>query len=114
MVMDELKEYGVNMEVAMQRCVNNEALYLKLAKKIPNMSEFESLKQSIADKDLESAFSYAHALKGIVSNLAITPLEEPITEMTEHLRAKEDIDYSDYITKMDDAYNRLCEILAED
>lgn len=113
MVMDKLKEYGIDYDTAMQRCVNNEALYLKLAGKLPNMTEFDSLKQSIADKDLDSAFSYAHALKGIVSNLAITPLEEPIKEMTELLRAKQDIDYSEYINKMDDAYSRLCDILNE-
>ena len=114
MVMDELKEYGIDYDTAMQRCVNNEALYLKLARKLPDMNEFDSLKQSIADKDLDSAFSYAHALKGIVSNLAITPLEEPIKEMTELLRARQDVDYSEYITKMDDAYTRLCEILSKE
>lgn len=113
MIIDELKEYGVDMDVAMNRCVNNEALYINLAKKIPETKEFDELKQSIKDKDLDKAFSLAHALKGIVANLAITPLEEPIAEMTELLRDRKDIDYSDYINRMDAAYNSFCEILSK-
>ena len=113
MVMDKLKEYGIDYDTAMQRCVNNEALYIKLAKKIPKTSQFDELKKALDEKDLDKSFELAHALKGIVSNLAITPLEKPISEMTELLRAREDIDYSGYIDEMDKALNKFCDILSE-
>ena len=69
MVIDELKDYGVDIETALMRCANNEALYIKLINKIPAMTEFDELKKSIENKDFENAFSYAHALKGIVAGV---------------------------------------------
>ncbi len=112
MVIDELKEYGVDTETALNRCVNNEGLFLKLINKVPEMTEFDKLKESIEAKDLDSAFSYAHAIKGNVSNLEITPIKEPISEMTELLRERKDIDYSEYLTKMDEGLEGLKKVLA--
>ncbi len=111
-MIDKLKEYGVDTDTALKRCVNNEALFLKLINKVPQMDEFDKLKQAINDKDLESAFSYAHAIKGNVSNLEITPIKEPISEMTELLRSKQDIDYTPYIEKMDEGLDGLKKVLA--
>lgn len=113
MVIDELRDFGVDMDTAMQRCVNNEALFIKLAKKIPDMKQFDELKEALNNKDLDKAFELAHALKGIIANLAITPLEKPVAEMTELLRERKDIDYSEYVQEMDKAYNTFCEILAK-
>ena len=113
MIIDDLKAYGVDTDTALKRCVNNEALFLKLIKKVPEMGEFDRLKESIASKDLESAFSYAHAIKGNVSNLEITPIKDPVSEMTELLRAREDVDYTPYITKMDEGLEGLKKVLAE-
>lgn len=112
MIIDELRTYGVDIDTALQRCVNNEALFIKLAKKIPDTAQFNDLKDALKEKDLDKAFDIAHALKGIVSNLAITPLEKPISEMTELLRERKDIDYSQYIEEMDDAYNSFCKIIS--
>ena len=112
MIIDDLKEYGVDTETALNRCVNNEGLFLKLINKIPEMEEFDKLKESIEAKDLDSAFSYAHAIKGNVANLEITPIKEPVSEMTELLRNKSDVDYSEYIAKMDEGLEGLKKILA--
>ena len=112
-MIEELKAYGVDTEQALKRCVNNEALFIKLIKKIPEMDEFDKLKESINNKDLDAAFSYAHAIKGNVSNLEVTPIKEPISEMTELLRARQDIDYTPYIQKMDEGMEGLKKVLEE-
>ena len=44
---------------------------------------------------LRTAFEAAHSLKGVLANLAITPLLEPIKEITELLRAETQMDYSE-------------------
>ncbi len=111
-MIDKLKEYGVDTDTALKRCVNNEALFLKLINKVPQMDEFDKLKQAINDKYKRQAFSYAHAIKGNVSNLEITPIKEPISEMTELLRSKQDIDYTPYIEKMDEGLEGLKKVLA--
>ncbi|MCR4610817.1 MAG: Hpt domain-containing protein [Lachnospiraceae bacterium] len=113
MSMEKLQEYGVDTEQALKRCVNNEALFLKLINKVPQMTEFEDLKESINNKNFEVAFGYAHAIKGNVSNLEITPIKEPVAEMTELLRANQDVDYTPYIEKMDEGLEGLKKALAD-
>ena len=56
------------------------------------------LKESIESGDLNAAFEAAHALKGITGNLALVPLYEPIVEITELLRARQEIDYTDLLS----------------
>lgn len=111
-MIEQLKAYGVDTEQALKRCVNNEALFLKLINKVLDMEEFDKLKESINNGDLDNAFSYAHAIKGNVSNLEITPIKEPVAEMTELLRAKKDVDYTPYITKMDEGLEGLKKVLS--
>ena len=60
-------------------------------------ANFDKLKAAIEGGDLDAAFESAHALKGILGNVSLTNLYEPIAEMTEELRARKEIDYSGYI-----------------
>lgn len=98
--LDALKLYGANVEEGMARCMGNEALYLKLVSTVPSEEKFNSLKRSLSEKNLDTAFENAHALKGVTGNLSLTPLYDPLVEITEHLRAREDIDYSDIISEI--------------
>ncbi len=97
---DALKEYGANVDEGLSRCMGNEALYLKLVGTISSEDKFETLKESIDAKDLDTAFESAHALKGVVGNLSLTPLYDPLVQITELLRAREDTDYSELITEI--------------
>ena len=51
------------------------------------------LEKFLADGNYDEAFEQAHALKGVVGNLAITPIFGPLSDITEALRAKKDLDY---------------------
>ena len=105
--LETLKEYGADTEDALARCMNNADFYLKLVGKSLDDKNYEKLKDMIREKNLEEAFSAAHALKGLVTNLALTPLAEPIIEITESLRAKEDRDYSALLGVMDEQLAKL-------
>ncbi|MCR5666932.1 MAG: Hpt domain-containing protein [Eubacterium sp.] len=107
LTIDALQEYGADTTTGLKRCAGKEALYLKLVQKIPQSDSFELLNQAIAEQDLEKAFEAAHALKGICANLALTPLSEPASEMTELLRAHTDMDYQDFLTKINKALDEL-------
>lgn len=78
------------------------------------MDEFSKLEESILAGDLESAFSYAHGLKGNVANLSLTPLEKPLSEITELLRAKTQTDYSSYIHEINENLDKLKKIVANE
>ena len=54
-----------------------------------NVFAAEELEQALENKDAKTAFEYAHALKGVYANLALTPLYTPTAELTELLRGGE-------------------------
>ncbi len=108
---DELKEFGVNTEEGLGRCFGNEDFYLRLVRMIPNDANFEALKEKVAAGDLTGGFEAAHALKGAVGNLSITPIFEPVSELTEMLRARTGDDYTKLVNEVLRQRDILKEIL---
>ena len=97
LTIDNLKELGTDTAGGLARCINNEEFYLKMVNLSLQDANFEKLKDTINEGDLKGAFEAAHALKGILGNVGLTQLYEPIAEMTEELRVRKEIDYSGYI-----------------
>ena len=90
---ERLQEYGVNTKEGLARCMNMEKFYFRMLGMGLKNDSFEKLGKALEDGNLEEAFEQAHALKGVVGNLALTPIFVPLSEMTEMLRAKKDADY---------------------
>ena len=67
---------------------------------------FDKLKNALETGDLENAFLAAHALKGVLGNLSLTPLYTKVVEITELLRNRTEMDYSallaDILTKKEE------------
>lgn len=93
LTIDKLQEYGVNTKEGLARCMGMEKFYFRMLGMGLKNDSFEKLGKALAENNLEDAFEQAHALKGVVGNLALTPIYEPLSEMTEMLRAKKDADY---------------------
>ncbi len=108
---DELSAYGANVEEGVKRCVNNEDFYLKMVTKAVQDSIFDNLTYALNAKDYDLAFEVAHALKGVLANLALTPLCDPVSEVVELLRNKTDTDYSPYLEKISAAKAELEKII---
>lgn len=51
-------------------------------------ANFDRLREAMAAKNSPEAFEAAHALKGSIGNLALTPIYEPVCQLTELLRGK--------------------------
>ena len=90
---EELKALGADTDTGLSRCVGNEALYLKLVGMGLGDTKFEELGSAVKAGNLDKAFELCHALKGVIGNLALTPLYEALSDMTEKLRAREQADY---------------------
>ncbi len=88
LTLETLRSYGANVDEALGRCMNNEAFYLRLVKMAVADGNFARLSESIENGDRDAAFEAAHALKGVLSNLALTPMLRPASELTELLRHK--------------------------
>lgn len=108
---DALKEYGADTETGLRLCMGNEALYLRLVGTVPEEACYAELLNSIKAKDYDKAFDAAHALKGVLGNLSLTPLYETVSQMVEFLRKRTDMDYSEMIEDLNkkmDALSVLC------
>ena len=109
---DELKQFGANTDEGVARCMGNEEFYLKLVSTVPGQKEFTVLSDKIAQGDLSAAFEAAHALKGVLGNLSLTPLYEKVCEITELLRSKTDMDYSELLSEikgLKETLQKICE-----
>jgi HPt (histidine-containing phosphotransfer) domain-containing protein len=91
----ELNDFGADTKEGIARCINNESFYLRMVNKaVEEFDKFDLLEAALRDGDLDAAFHHAHALKGLTGNLSLTPLYEPVSEITELLRTHTEMDYS--------------------
>ena len=107
LTIDALRQYGADVDEGLGRCMGKEDFYIKLVNMAINDNSISRLEEALKSGDLDTAFDVAHSLKGVLGNLALTPLCTPVTELTELLRHKEDADYEKYMDIIREEYNRL-------
>lgn len=100
LTIDAMKDFGCNTAEALGRCMNNEQFYFRLLKMSVNDQNFDKLRDAVNAHDLKASFEAAHALKGSLGNLALTPLFNVASEMTELLRSGTDMDYKPMLDKL--------------
>ncbi len=89
LTIETLKDFGADTDEGMGRCFGNKDFYLKLVRIVPGEANFDKLADAVRADDLDAAFEHAHALKGVLGNLSLTPIYKPVCDMTELLRAHE-------------------------
>ena len=110
--LEQLKEFGADTDKGLAMCMGNEALYLRLVSSVPGEARFDDLTKALETKDLDAAFEAAHALKGVLGNLSLTPLLTSCVTITELLRNRTDTDYSGYLAELTEKQkelSKLCE-----
>lgn len=93
MAMDEkfrqqLEENGADVETTLKRFMGNDAIYLKFLGKFPNDPNYANLGSNMESGNFEEAYKCAHALKGVVGNLGLTPIFDNVSVLVEELRNK--------------------------
>ena len=112
LTVEALRAFGANVDEGLQRCMDNEAFYLKMVQKLTEDDTYQRLQEALEAKDLDGAFEAAHALKGVHANLAMTPIFQPLHEMTELLRSRADMDYTELLEQIltkKEELKKLCE-----
>lgn len=97
MAMDEkfrkqLEESGADVEATLKRFMGKDELYLKFLGKFPADQNYANLGTHLEAGAFEEAYKCAHALKGVVGNLGLTPIFEKVSTLVEELRNKADAD----------------------
>ena len=107
----KLREWGANVDEALVRCLNNESFYLMLVGKALKDIPVGQLKEAVEAGDLDKGFEIAHSLKGVMANLALTPICKPVNEITELLRARTVTDYSPLLEEITARSRELAEMM---
>lgn len=110
LTIDKLRDFGADVDEGIVRCMNKEDFYLMLINKTLGDTRLSQLEEEILNKNYHSAFEIAHILKGMYSNLSLTPLADPISEITELLRNRTDTDYSALINEAKSQFHKLCSL----
>ncbi len=115
--MDKRIEYlgkqGCNIKEALDRMFNDEEFYLECLMEIPDDQNFNILRSALENHDTQTAFDAAHTLKGVLSNLSLTPLYNKIVEIVEPLRAGNDNELIPKFNELFEMKNKLGDILKE-
>lgn len=98
--LDTLRAYGANVEEAMSRCMNMETFYLRLVRMALADKSFDELEAALKGGDWKTAFEKAHSLKGVLGNLALNPMSQPVSELTERLRPLTACPYEDLLEEI--------------
>ncbi len=86
---ERLLAASIDVDEAMERFLNNEALLMKFLRRFPADASFSRLEEAMARGDTAQAFEAAHTLKGVAGNLSLKGLFEAVCPLVESLRAGE-------------------------
>ena len=118
LTLEKLDEFGVDTKEGLTRCMNNQKFYFRMISMGLSNDSFEKLGKALEENNLDEAFEAAHALneaahalKGVLGNLALTPIYKPLSEMTEMLRAKKTADYTAMYEPIMEMRNQLLQLL---
>ena len=111
LTIESLKSWGADTATGLDRCMNNEAFYLRMVGMAIRDASFDQLKEAVEAGDLNRGFECAHALKGVMGNVALEPIYQPICKITELLRARADTDYSELLAGIMTERDKLISLL---
>ena len=110
---EKLNAFGADTAEGLGRCYNNEKLYLRLINMVVKEGNFDKLLAATQAGDLDAAFEAAHALKGVLGNLSLTPMYDKTVEITELLRARTQMDYPPLVTELLAMRDQLAALCAD-
>ncbi len=111
LTLEVLENFGVDTKEGLNRCMNNEGFYFRMIKLGLSNAYFDTLGTALEGGNTEEAFEAAHALKGVIGNLALTPIYDPLADMTEMLRAKKQADYVEIYRPIKEMRDKLLGML---
>lgn len=108
---EQLTAYGADVKTGVDRCMGNQSFYLRMVGMLREDNNLEMLRAALGKNDLKAAFEAAHALKGVLANLSLTPALKPVSEITELLRIPVEMDYQPLLAEVEREMEKLCAIL---
>lgn len=89
MLLEELRNWGCDVEGALERFVGDEDLYKMCLNTVLEDKSFAGLGEALNAEQVKEAFDCAHTLKGVLANMGLTPMFDITVQIVEPLRAGE-------------------------
>ena len=112
--LERLADWGCDVAGALDRMADDEGFYLECLHEVAEDPCFEQLEQALAEGNTRGAFDAAHALKGVLANVGLTPMHDQITQIVEPLRKGRNCGLSRKLRQLAKMRARLVDILAEE
>ena len=91
----------------------NDALIARMLSKFMASNAYEQIVTSYENKDFRTVFASSHSFKGVAGNLALTPLFELASTITEATRNSDDVNLDKEIGELKKAYALIQEKYAQ-
>ena len=72
----QLKAVGIDIDTALERFMGNQGLYVRFLLQLPEMLDFEAMRQSLEAQDQEAFYHQIHTLKGTAANLGVSAVSD--------------------------------------
>lgn len=102
-LLTELDRRGCDVKGAFERFIDDEEFYASCYKDALADEAFEKLGDELNAGNVQAAFDYAHTLKGVISNMGLTPMYDLIVEIVEPLRVGDS-------SNLETSYKKLLEM----
>ena len=96
-----LESAGIDVDTALRRMMNNEALLIKFLKKFGEDDSYKNLTAAMVTGDRKAAFIAAHTLKGVAGNLGLDGVMNAVVPIVESLRNNEEDIFDPCVLKAD-------------
>lgn len=83
---ERLHAMGCHTGEALERMVDDEEFYMECLQEALENPGFDALAKALAAGDTAAAFDCAHALKGVLGSVGLTPMFRKTVELVEPLR----------------------------
>ena len=108
-----LLEGGVDVDEALDRFLDNEALLMRFLLRFPGDENFSRLREAMEQSDAAGAFEAAHTLKGVAGNLSMGELFRRTSARVEDLRAGDMASAEEKMPALEEAYSRTLTALRQ-
>ncbi len=99
-IVERLGNWGCDTAGAMKRMADDESFYIECLRDVAEDPYFDILKEALGAGDTAKAFDAAHALKGVLLNVGLTPIYNKTVEIVEPLRAGCTDDMTDKLAQL--------------
>ncbi|MEG1547612.1 MAG: Hpt domain-containing protein [Clostridia bacterium] len=111
-MLEKLKEYGADVDGAMERFLGDETLYKTCFMIFLDDAAFQQLGDALLAMDYKKAFESAHTLKGVAGNMGLTPIYKLICNIADALRKNEYSALQDCYAEIIDQHDKLKDLSA--